>query len=216
MIWQNYKLGNTISKAPEPVTLWKTERCIIEISSDTLAVPIKLDDEEKGYMLHGHGKLLLDAIVETGEGAIGKSIEKELDEPFLMLGDTKEMQEHFTESSKEDIAAMSYENQQEFLDKAEDLCSRFFREREHNHQSFNGDHGFIFAFPNEAENLDILVAKNSKLVYKAEDIVFVSNKDKVVLKSQGEVICKNNGKSVVIQKDKSVILKKTLFSDDCY
>ncbi len=211
MIWRNYKVGNTVSKAPKPVTLWKKERCIIEISIDTLVVPIKLDDEEKGYVLHGHGKLLLDAIVETGEGAIGKSIEKELDEPFLILGDTKELQEHFTESSDEDFAAMDYENQQEFLDKAEDLCSRFFREREHNHQNLDGDHGFIFAFPNEAENLDILVAKDSKLVYKAEDVVFVSNKDKVVLKSQGEVVCKNIGKSVVVKKDKSVTIRKTMF-----
>ncbi len=208
MTGKHYQLGNAVSKATEAMTLWKTEKGIIETSNDTLAIPIKLDDEEKGYVLHGNGKLLLDAIVETEEGAIGKPVEKELNEPFIMLGNTKEIREHLTEASEEDFAKMGYENQQELIDKAEDLCDRFFRGRIHSHRRFDGDQGLVFAFPNEDNGLDILVAKGSKLVYKARDIMFVSNKDKVVLKTPNEVICKGNGKSVIIKKGKSVIIRK--------
>jgi len=34
MIWQNYQLGNTVSKAAEAMTLWQTEKGILEISEN--------------------------------------------------------------------------------------------------------------------------------------------------------------------------------------
>ena len=78
MMWQNYQLGSTVSKASEAVTLWQMEKGIVEISKNTLAVPIGLGDKERGYVFHGNGKFLLDSIVETEEGAIGQPVEKEL------------------------------------------------------------------------------------------------------------------------------------------
>jgi hypothetical protein len=200
MIWQNYQLGNTVSKTSEAMTLWQTEKGIIEINKNTLAIPIKLSDKERGYVSHGNGKLLLDTIVETEEGAIGKPVEKELSELFLMLGDTEEIQKHLTEAGEEDFAKMGYENQQGFVAKAEDLFNRFFEKGMHGHRILSEDHGFIFAFQNETSKLDILVAKGSKLVYKAIDIVFVSNENKVVLKTPSGVVCTGNGKSVIIKK----------------
>jgi len=201
MIWQNYQLGSVVSKTSEAMTLWQTEKGVIETSKNILVIPIKLDDKERGYIFHGNGKLLLDTIVETEEGAIGKPVEKELNEPFLMLGDTEEMQKHLTTASEEDLAKMGYQNQQEFVDRAEDLCDQFFKKRGvHNHQCFDEHRGFIFAFQNEISKLDVLVAKGLKLVYKAMDMVFVSNENKVVLKSPNEVVCLSNGKSVIIKK----------------
>jgi hypothetical protein len=201
MMWQNYQLGNTVSKTSEAVTLWQMEKGIVEISKNTLAVPIGLDDKERGYVFHGNGKLLLDTIVETEEGAIGKPVEKELNEPFLMLGDTGETQKHLTTASEEDFAKMGYQNQQEFAVKAEDLCDQFFKKKGvHNHRCLDEHRGFIFAFQNELSKLDILVTKGFKLVYKAMDMVFVSNENKVVLKSPSEVVCLSNGKSVIINK----------------
>jgi hypothetical protein len=201
MIWQNYQLGNTVSKAPETITLWQTEKGIIKINMNTLAIPIKLRDQEKGYVFHGNGKLLLDTIVETEKGAVGKPVEKELNEPFLMLGDAEEIQKHLTKASEGDFAKMGHENQQEFVERAEDLCNQFLKKRRvHNNQHFAEDHGFIFAFLNQTSKLDILVAKGSKLVYKAMGVIFVSNENKVVLKSPSEMVCTSNGKSVIIKK----------------
>ncbi|MGD8505906.1 MAG: hypothetical protein PVF15_04505 [Candidatus Bathyarchaeota archaeon] len=200
MRWKELEIGDTISKTIEATTLWQTERGIIEISENTLSVPLKLDDQQKGCILHGQGKLLIDAIAETDEGAVGKSVEKELHKPFLMLGDTTEIDRHLTDASEEDFAKMGYENQQGFVGNAEDLRDQFFRGKVHSHKGFGEDHGLIFAFPNREGELDILIAKGSKLVYKATDVVFVLNKDKVVLKSQGGVICAGNGKSVIIKK----------------
>ena len=209
MIWHDYQLGNTISKTTEDTRLWESEKGIVEIDRDTLAIPIKLDAKEKGYIFHGQGKLLLDAIVETEEGAVGDPVEKELNKPFLMLGDTEEAKQHLAEASEEDLTRVGYENKQALMDAAEDLFNRFFKNgRAHSRHRFTEDRSIIFAFRNQNDKLEILVANGPKLVYTAKDIVFVSNRNKVVLKRPEEVVCSSNGKSVIINKGRSVIIKE--------
>jgi hypothetical protein len=200
MKWQDYQLENTILKTNEAITLLKIEKGIVEISKDTLAIPIKLGGERKGYIFHGHGKLVLDTIVETNKGAVGKPVEKEISEPFLMLGNS-EIEQHFSVANKDDLKMMNYESENEFMTKAEKLFDRFFgRQIVHDCHCCGSDDGLIFAFSNEVGKPDVLVAKGSKLVYKAKDRVFVSNKSKVVLKTPNEVIVSNNHRSFVINR----------------
>jgi hypothetical protein len=189
MRWENYQLDDTVLKTTEPITLWRTEKGTVEIGKNTLVVPIKLDDQRKGYIFHGHGKLLLDTIVETREGAVGKPVESELNELFLMLGNAEEIQQHFSTAIKEDLTKMEHETEQGFIDKAKDLFDNFFGKKgTYNHEHCGNNHGVIFAFPNEKGKLDVLIAKGSKLVYKAINQVFISNDDKVILKTATEVI----------------------------
>ena len=126
MIWREYKLSDTILRTTEDTRLWESEKGIVEINKDALAIPIELDDEEKGYLFHGQGKLLLDTIVETEEGAIGKPVERELNKPFLMLADIEMTQQPLTKASEGDLTKMGYENKQEFMEEAQDLFNRFF------------------------------------------------------------------------------------------
>jgi len=202
MMRENYQLDNTALKTTETMTLWRTEKGTIEIGKNTLAIPIKLNDQRKGYIFHGHGKLLLDTIVETQEGAVGKPVESELNELFLMLGDSEEIQQHLSATTKEDLKKMGYESEQGLIDKAKNLSDQFFgKMRMHNHQCCGNNYGVIFAFPNEVGKLDTLIAKGSKLVYKAINQVFVSNDGKVILKTPTEVIVSgDNRKSLVIEK----------------
>jgi hypothetical protein len=202
MIWQNYQLDNTVLKTTENMTLWQTEKGIVEIGKNTLAIPIKAHDQRKGYIFHGHGKLLLDTIVETQEGAVGKPVESELNEPFLMLVDTEEIQQYLSTATKEDLTKVGHESEKEFLNKADGLFDQFFGKMGiHNHQCWGDNNGVIFAFPNEAGKLDILIAKGSKLVYKAVSQVFVSNERKVVLKTPTEMIVSgDNRRSFVLEK----------------
>jgi hypothetical protein len=201
MIWQTYQLDNKTLKANEPITLWKTENGIIEISKGTLAKPIMLDDQRKGYVFHGQSKLLLDTIVETEKGAVGKPVEKEMTEPFLMLGDTETIQEHLSTADKQDLEIAGYENEQQLTARAKELCDRFFRRTSVcGHGTFGWNHGFIFAFPNNANKLDVLIAKDTNLIYRATDRVFLSNKGKAILKTPGEVIIAHSGRSFVVKR----------------
>jgi hypothetical protein len=191
MKWKNYQLDNNALKTTETVTLWRTERGTVEIGKNTLAVPIKLEDERKGFIFHGNGKLLLDTIVETREGAVGKPVENELNEPFLMLGNVEETEKHLSAATKDDLQKMGYKSEQEFIGKAENLFDQFSgKTRMHNHHCCGGGDGYgvVFSFPNEAGKLDTLVADGSKLVYAAKNQVFVSHGDRVVLKTSKEMV----------------------------
>lgn len=197
MRWQEYELESTVVKTGEALTLWKKDNGIVEIAKGAIAIPVKMGDERKGYVFHGHGKLILDTIIETEKGAVGKPVEKEIDEPFLMLGKTEQQ---FSKADKEDLKVMNYESEQEFLAKAETLFDRFLgKQTLHVHHCCGHTNGYIFAFINKNGKLDILLADDSKLVYKAMDKVFVSNKNKIVLKTPNEVIVSNDRKPLIFK-----------------
>lgn len=199
MMWHRYYLDKTISKTTEPLRLWETEKGIVETGRNTLAIPIMLNDSLEGYVYHGHGKLVLDTVIETERGAVGRPVEKEINQPFLMLGNTEKTQQRLIPASQEDLSEMGYTKQEEFISGAEDLLNRFSRGgrvRKCRHS----DDGSVFAFQNEANKLDLLIAKGAKFVYKAMNTVFISNRGRVVLKSPSEVVCISNGKSVIIKR----------------
>lgn len=205
---KNYKLDDVVFKVTKGVRLLQTERGIVELGENALAISIILNEKPRGYVFHGQGKLLIDAIVETKEGAIGKPIDRELNEPFLMLGDTDTVQQYFADVDEHGFGKMGYENQQGFMAKAEDLLKHFFKERVQDNEISDAEHGLIFAFSNENGDLDMLVVKECKLVYNTKSTIFVSDKNKTVLKSPNEVIVSNDGKSVIIKKGNSLILEK--------
>jgi hypothetical protein len=198
-MWQDHQLDNVVSKATEALTLWRTEKGLVEISKDTLATAIKANGKQKGYVFHGLGRLLLDTIVETEDGAIGKSVEREIKEPFLMLGNTEEIQQRLSAANAEDLTRVNYENQNRFISNAEDLLNQFFRREKMNCCGRSSEFaGSLFAFRNEAKKLDVLVPKDDGFVYTARDMVFVSNKDKAVLKSPLQIVLSRHGRSFFI------------------
>lgn len=202
MSWINHRLRDEISKLSTDLKLWESEKGIVKVDKETLAVPFELNDEIRGYVFHGRGKLLLDALVETEEGAVGNAIEQELIQPFLILGkEFESVQRNLHKTDQEDINKIGYETNQEFIDHANHLLRRFFKGRVSNNNFNNA--GTIFVFLNEADILDILVAKGEKLVYKSTSLVFVSNRHNAILKKAGEVVCANHGKSVIITRGKS-------------
>lgn len=86
MKYLNYKISNEPSKIVEDATLLKNERCIVDALEGTLALPILIDEKVRGYVFHGTGKLVVDSIIETRKGAVGKPTVKNLKRPFMMLG----------------------------------------------------------------------------------------------------------------------------------
>ena len=193
MIWHKYQIDNIVQKVSQDLTLWHTERGLVKISRDSLAVPIKQNNHKKGYIFHGEGKLVLDAIIETTEGAIGKPIEEELKKPFLMLGDAEKINGNLETASKEDLAKMGYKDKQEVISKAQKLFAQFLGKR-----GICKNRGVIFAFPNKNEKLDMLIAKGSKIVYKAAATVFIANNDNVILKTPQKVVLSKHNKYFVI------------------
>lgn len=198
----DYQLSSEIFRTTQNVTLWKNEKGIVEIAADVPAVQIRFDEEPCGYIFRGKGRLRVDTIAETEQGAVGKPVDKEISEPFLMLGKTEGIQESLKLVDDEDLARLEIETSQDFVTEAEDLLEKFLQRSSHGHRRrFKNElEGFIFAFQNEKGKLDLLIGKDTKLVYTAADKVFVSKRNKVVLTSDGEVVISRPGKSVVVSK----------------
>ncbi|UCH31143.1 MAG: hypothetical protein JSV05_06435 [Candidatus Bathyarchaeota archaeon] len=179
----------------------KNDKGIVEVGKGALAIQINLEGRPRGYVFRGKGKLIVDSIVETKQGAVGKPVEKEVNESFLMLGEWTEAERSLEEADEEDYVEAGFKGKQEFESDALNLLDRFFKGGSCESRRFDRNRGFVFAFPNEKSRFDILVAKGSKLVYKAKDTVFVSKGNKVVLKSAGDVFVSRPGKSVIVTKD---------------
>jgi hypothetical protein len=204
MKWEDYHLDAEISKTTVKITLWKNEKGIVDIANGTLAIKVLLDNKPCGYIFHGKGTLLLDTIIETEKGAIGRSIEKPLDKAFLMFGSLEETQHQFTNAGNEDLSIGDYEDQQQFMQAAQSLLDEFFdrsTNRLEHSKTLNNNGVLVFAFPNEVDKMDILVVKDSKLVYTSNDKVYVLKGERAVLTSDEGVVVTNHGKSIIINKD---------------
>ena len=206
MKYLNYRLSNEPSKIVEDATLLKNERCIVDALRGTLALPILIDEKVQGYVFHGTGKLVVDSIIETTKGAVGKPTIKDLKHPFMMLGGAEEIKDDLGNADTSDLQNAGYERVDAFIEHAEELCGRLLKEK-HCHVDFNGKDARLFAFLNGEGKLDILVSKNDKLVYKSEKRVYISKGSKSVLQRPGEIIVSRKGKTVVIANNGILIEK---------
>ena len=201
MTWEDYQLEDTILKTSEDRTLWQTEKGVVKIRKNTLVLPIRLNGQRKGYVFHGNGELLLDTIVETEEGALGKPVQREISKPFLLLGAKEDLLPSLDTAQREDIQKAGYGDERGLLDEAVRICNRVLGGgRSCNCWPSDVDRGLVFAFSNETDSPDILVAQGSKLVYKAVGVVFVSNEDESILKGHDAVVLSHNGKSFLIKR----------------
>src|SRR5271157_2479673 len=192
MTWHHYELSNTVLKTNENLNLWKSDRGSVDIEKDTLAVAIMLNGKPEGYIFGGNGKMVLDAIVETDQGAVGKPIEQQLTDPFLMVGNPDIIEPRSSSAATGD---------QDFLAKVQDLYNEFFRGGEHfgggcHHHSHEG---MFFAFKNDSGKLDLLIPHGSKIVYRAKHMVFISDDDEAILKSPEHMVVSNHGRCIVIK-----------------
>jgi hypothetical protein len=198
MMHDHYELEKTVLRSDEAFTLYRVEKVSVEIEKNMFAVPIKVKEEKVGCVFVGQGKLLVDAIVETDEGAFGKPIERVLSEPFLMLGNTEQTSQHFSPASHDDLKRATVD-EKTLLDRAQGLLDRFSsKSAVHGREDLDNHSGWIFAFSNGENALDHLVSKGSELVYNDKDMSFVSKGDKSILRSSEKVVLSHHGRSFVV------------------
>ena len=201
MLHSRMQLGNQPQKLTNDITLLQNEKCIIKATAGTFTLPILVDNTTSGQLFIGKGQLTLDTIIETTRGAIGKPLVTELtpDHPFLMLGETKSLKESLTPATNQDLTSMGYKSTDEFLKTANVTFDRFAHKR-HSHIDIEPN-AHIFAFANEHEKWDFLIAKDDKLVYTSKHKVYVSkNNGESVSLGQGSILVAKKGKTVVIDR----------------
>ena len=201
----NYRLGDKPLKTVEDATLLKNDRCIVSAQKGTLALPVIIDEETEGYVFHGAGKLLLDSVIETSRGAIGKPIDRDLKKPFLMIGGPEEIKESLDYADNSDLSKLGYESLEAFSKRAEEFCRSLFK-RTFRRMDIDEKEARVFAFQNIHAKPDILISKRDKLVYNSRRNVYVFEGDKGILKRPGEVVVSKEGRTIVI-KDHNVVVE---------
>jgi hypothetical protein len=197
---RSYKLGDTPLKTVEDLTLLKTDKCVITASKDMLALSITFNEQVHGCFMHGSGRLIVDTIIETSKGAIGEPTEKNLKNPFIMIGGVEEIEDKMAEADLSSLASAGYENIKALKRKAEDLCEELL-ERRVSWTRFETNLTRVFLFEVDGGNYDMLISKNTKkLVYVSASKVYVFSGNKILLSRPNEVLISKPGKSIVIAK----------------
>jgi hypothetical protein len=200
MMWKNYELGDKVLELDENLTLCRSDRVLVSSNKGTLAVAVKCADQREGLVLLGHGRLVVDAIVETEDGALGKPIDRELSRPFLMLGDIGETSQHLKEVSKEDVARNRLKVE-EIFGEAQNLIDRFLGRRANcGYGCHHKGEGLVIAFVTDEDGLDVLVLNGSRLVFRGKNISFVAQGNHSVLTSAEQVVFANDARSVIVEK----------------
>lgn len=194
---RNVKLGAQPRKLARDLTLLQNEKCIVKVSAGGLAVPILVDNVERGQVFTGKGQLTLDAIVETSRGAVGKPLIKELHKPFLFFGETVNLQEGTVQATSQDISDMGYSSLEDFVENSNGVLGQFIGR---GHGRFDeGRDSRLFAFLNEHGKWDLLISRDNELVYTSAGKVFISrDKADTVMINPPQVMVANKGKTVVI------------------
>ncbi len=201
MLTSRMQLGNQPQKLTKDVTLLHNEKCIVAATTGTLALPILLDNATNGQLFIGKGQLTVDTIVETSRGAIGKPLVRDLNphHPFLMLGETENLKENLAPATNQDLNNIGYKSTDEFLKTANEAFDEFAHRR-HSHIDIEPN-AHIFAFANDHEKWDFLIAKDDRLVYASKHKVYVSkNAGESVSLEPGSILVAKKGKTVVIDR----------------
>lgn len=200
MMPNRYHIEENILKTTGPINLWQGERGLVQVEKDTLALPVMLGERVRGYIFHGEGDLILDAIVETEAGALGRPVTKKLDKPFLVLRDDDKLSSNLESAGEDDLKNRSYLNKDQFLQAAKSLLDRFPRKRMIGDYSSSGYGGSIFLFQNESGKPDLLLLNGSRLVYKSSGTMFALSGRRVVLKGHDGFAVSVDGRCFVVNR----------------
>lgn len=198
MRWRGYELDGEILKSNGDLTLCRSDKVLVEANKGSLVLIVKDEERKVGYVFIGRGRLLADAIVETERGAFGKTIDQELTEPFLMLGNIEEIRQNLSLASGDDLSKVGLEEKVLF-EKAQNLLLLISKGRKNcGLDCSTEDDGLPFAFATNEGELDSLVVKNSKVVYATKHVVFVSNGCKSILRDSGQVVMSGHERSLFV------------------
>ena len=204
----NYELGNTPFKLVENLTLLKTDKCILTAFKDTLVLPLTLNEEALGFFMHGTGKLVIDTIIETSKGAVGKPIEKKLTEPFIMVGNVEEFKNKMIEADLPGLGVFGYQNPGAFHRKAVETCDRILKEKV-DRRITNGERKRIFFLSSDEGHYDTLVSREGReLIYISGEKIYLFGDDKSVISRPNEVLLSKGGRRIIIAHNNVLIEKE--------
>ncbi len=119
-------LGALAGMVSETSEIAKSTKSLIRVDSGTLYFPVISDEVEIGGVFLGKGQFIVDAIVETRQGAFGNSIEHSWDGSLLLLGKAGEWTPPSVSPVKEkDLKSYDFNSEEEARTRAKQILDGY-------------------------------------------------------------------------------------------
>lgn len=119
-------LGALAGKVAEPSEIARSEKALVHVDAETLYFPVLRAGAEIGGVFFGSGHYIVDAIVETREGAVGQSQDASWGGSLLLLSEAGEWAPPIVvQATEKDVRSQYLESNEDAFDRAWQILTRF-------------------------------------------------------------------------------------------
>ncbi|MFX1485752.1 MAG: hypothetical protein ACFFBS_01365 [Promethearchaeota archaeon] len=193
-------LGDLSGKVSKDSNITQSERALVNVGSGTLYFPLLLDGISVGGVFLGFGYFIVDAIVETKQGAIGQSEEHKWDGSLLLLDQGRDWSAPSTEPAEDtDLRSRYLESAEEAKERAWQIFDRFMRKSEDWSSDFldSKEKGWL-------ANIIDNEGRESHLMAKRDRLVMIHEGTKLVIKGN-KLVRKEPEKTLVVSRRGRII-----------
>ncbi len=178
-------IGALAGKVSDPTDVARSEKALLNVSEGTLYFPVLQNDIEIGGIFIGAGQVLIDAIIDTSRGAIGKSYEFVWNGSLLLLTNDAKWSPPAVEPVKhKDLKVFLLDSSEEAQARAKEIFYRFYNEnRDFVSDTFiSRNRGWIATILDKQRGKSGIVASDDRLVMKLGDLKVVISGNKLIQK----------------------------------
>ncbi|RLE81604.1 MAG: hypothetical protein DRJ52_03815 [Thermoprotei archaeon] len=173
-----WKIEPKTFELKEETELFRNSKCYLKVKQGAKVLKISYRDRHVGYAFKGPLEYAVDTVIETSQGALGKSVKVSREDVVLVF--MNPLPELKLSEAEADV---------DFIEEVLDICEELAEERKINLKALRSESKYFTAvFPRE-NYYEIIVAKENKLVYVSKNIVYITAPpDKNILVSKNNIV----------------------------
>lgn len=186
--WDDLVLGALAGKVSETIEIARSKKALVEVTAGTLYFPVLFEEIEVGGIFIGSGRFVVDAIVETRQGAIGKSHDYSWDGSLLILSSGGEWTPPSVKLVQDkDLKSYHLKTTDEAKERATQILDRFTESKFgwFSESYIRRGKGWRVTILDKERGVTHLIAKQTRLIMKHSDTKIVLDGNRL-LQKQGE------------------------------
>ena len=183
-----------------PIEVISTEKVLVRVQPGSLWAELAQDGRQVGAVIHGPAEYAFDAIVETEEGALGKSFRGEIEEYKIYMGGT-DLQAQSGTASQEELLARGFPSAEAFINGAGESLGLHNIRNDGHISSAGGPGEGVVLWSDDGVKKNVITAKGRSQVLVKDKTVYTLSDDNYVMVDDGRVSIKGpGGKRLLIDR----------------
>ncbi|MFX0168718.1 MAG: hypothetical protein ACFE89_05080 [Candidatus Hodarchaeota archaeon] len=182
---RNLVLGALAGRVANPTDVTRSDKALISVNEGTLYFPIFYQNHEVGGIFIGYGQVIVDAIVETTRGALGKSYEFFWNGSLFLISEDGEWSPPSTEPVRErDIHEFLLSSVDEAQERAQNIFDRFLDQNRNwfTDTFFQRNRGWIATILDTQRGKCGIIASEDRLILNIGQLKLILTGNKLVHK----------------------------------